>query len=88
MSRPLFSRSQRTTIVYGILCLVLAIVILQLWLLTATMHAFLGGEGALALPAALVSLLCLGLNFGLLRYIHGLDKNISEPGDRAERAGR
>ena len=36
---PRFTRSQRTTIVNGILMFVVLIVILQLWLLTATMNA-------------------------------------------------
>lgn len=77
MSRPAFVRSQRTTIVYGILCLVLVILILQLWLLTATMEAFLGGEEGVPLPAALASLGCLLLNAGLLRYLSRLDRTIS-----------
>ena len=49
--RP-FSRDQRTTIVYGMLVFVLIIVILQLWLLTATMNAWLGGDDAVVWPAA------------------------------------
>jgi len=49
--RP-FSRDQRTTIVYGMLAFVLIIVILQLWLLTATMNAWLGGDDSVVLPAA------------------------------------
>ena len=40
--RRAFSRQQKLTIVFGILSIVLIIVILQLWLLTATMNAFLG----------------------------------------------
>jgi hypothetical protein len=43
--RP-FSRDQRTIIVYGMLVFVLIIVVLQLWLLTATMNAWLGGDDA------------------------------------------
>jgi hypothetical protein len=69
-----FSRSQRMTILNGILALVLIIVILQLWLLTATMNAYLGGDGSILWPAALVSLACLGLNVGLLWYLYGLEK--------------
>ena len=37
-----FSRSQRTPIVQGMLAFVLILVVLQLWLLTATMNAYLG----------------------------------------------
>jgi hypothetical protein len=48
------------------------IVILQLWLLTATMNAYLGGDTGIVAAAALVSLGCLGLNVGLLRYLFRL----------------
>jgi hypothetical protein len=72
MSRYPYTRAQRMTIVYGILAIVLVLVILQLWLFTATMNAFLGGDQSVPLPAALVSLACLGLNIGLLRYLYGI----------------
>ncbi|MEW5957978.1 MAG: DUF6755 family protein [Chloroflexota bacterium] len=68
-----FARNQRMTIVLGILSIVLIIVILQLWLLTATMNAYLGGDRSVLWPAALASLGCLGLNAGLLWYLYGLD---------------
>lgn len=68
-----FTREQRLTIVYGILCLVLILVVLQLWLLAATMDAFLGGDDATPVPAALASLVCLLLNLGLLRYLYRLE---------------
>jgi hypothetical protein len=74
--RTPFTRSQKTTIIYGILCIVLLITILQLWLLTATMNAYLGGEAEMAVPAALVSLVCLVLNGGLLRYLFRLDRPV------------
>ena len=59
-------------IVNGILPLTVLIVVLQLWLFTATVNAFLGGDLAIGMPAAAVSLVCLGLNVGLLRYLHRL----------------
>jgi hypothetical protein len=69
-----FSREQKTTIIYGILCIVLVIVILQLWLLTATMNAYLGGDAAVIWPAALASLVCFLLNLGLLRYLYAMER--------------
>lgn len=63
----------RLNIVNGIFCVVLLLVIMQLWLLTATMNAWLAGEEALLLPAALASLACLGLNGGLLWYLDRLE---------------
>lgn len=72
--KPPFTRSQRTTIVYGILCIVLVLVVLQLWLLTATMDAYLGGDAAVLVPAALVSLVCLLLGLGLVRYLYQIER--------------
>lgn len=64
----------RIGIVSGILSLVLIIGLMQLWLLTATMNAYLGGDHAVAWPALGASLVCLLLNLGLLRYLYLLEK--------------
>lgn len=69
-----FSRAQRTTIVNGILAIVLLIVILQLWLLVATMNAYLGGDEGVIWPAALASLVCFVLALGLLRYLYTIER--------------
>ena len=66
-------RAQRLPIVNAMLAFVVLIVILQLWLLTATMNAYLGGDTATVVPAAVASLGCLGLNAGLLVYLARLD---------------
>lgn len=72
MTNHRFARSQRMTIVNGALVFALILVVLQLWLLTATMNAFLGGDTATSLPAALASLACFGANLWLLRYLYRL----------------
>jgi hypothetical protein len=72
--KRLFSRQQRLTIVYGILCIVLILVILQLWLLTATMNAYLGGDDGVIWPAAVASTICLLLNLGLLKYLYQIER--------------
>jgi hypothetical protein len=74
MNRSPFARSQRMTILLSIVCLIAVIVILQLWLFTATMEAYLSGDHAIVVPAALASLACLGLNAGLVRYLRALDR--------------
>jgi hypothetical protein len=73
-NRYRFSRSQRMTIITGILSLVVIIVVLQLWLFTATMNAYLGGDESVLWPAALASLVCLGLKGGLLWYLNRLER--------------
>ena len=74
MPRRTFTREQRTPIVQGMLAFVLILVVLQLWLLTATMNAYLGGDDAIVVPAAVASVLCLALNVGLLRYLRRLEQ--------------
>ena len=71
--RP-FSREQRVTIIHGMLIFVLVVVVLQLWLLTATMNAWLGGDDSIVWPAAAVSAACLALNVGLFRYLVRLER--------------
>jgi len=53
-------------------CLIL--VVSQLWLLTASMNAYLGGDDSVVWPAAAASACCLLLNVGLLRYLYHLDR--------------
>ena len=69
-----FSRQQKMTIVFGILSIVLMIVVLQLWLLTATMNAFLAGQERVIVPAAVASIICFALNAGLLSYIYRMER--------------
>lgn len=71
--RP-FSREQRTTIVDGMLAFVLIVIVLQLWLLTATMNGWLGGDDSIVWPAAAASGACLALNVGLYRYLVRIER--------------
>jgi hypothetical protein len=71
--RPM-TRDQRTTVVYGILCFILILVVLQLWLLIATMNAYLGGDESVIWPAGIASGVCLLLNLGLLRYLYAIER--------------
>jgi len=73
LKRPT-STEHRTTVVYGILCLVMILVVLQLWLLTATMNAFLGGDSDVIWPAAGASLFCFLLNLGLLWNLYAMER--------------
>jgi hypothetical protein len=72
LKRPL-SRHERAIIVTGILCIVLTLVLMQLWLLTATMNAWLGGDESIVWPAALASTACFAIIAGLLWHLFRLD---------------
>ena len=74
VTRRPFTRDQRTTIVSGMLVFVLILVVLQLWLLTATMNAWLGGDDSIVWPGALASAAALALNIGLYGYLRRMER--------------
>lgn len=69
-------RSQGTTIFTAILFLVATCVVLQLWLLTVSTAALLGGQMRTLVAAAAGSSVLLLINAGLLRYVYRVDRDI------------
>lgn len=74
MSKIPLGYGQRHTVVVGMLGFVVLLVIMQLWLLMATMNAFLAHDYSIVWPAAGASLACFGLALGLLFYLYGIEK--------------
>ena len=68
-------KSQGTTLFAAILALIAGAVVLQLWLLTVSMEALLGGEYKTLVPAAAGSTMLLAVNAGLLRYVLRFDRD-------------
>ena len=62
--------ARRITVVYGITAFILVLVIGQIWLVTATVNSFLGGNVEIVLPAASASVVSFLLNLGLLRFLN------------------
>lgn len=62
-----FRQLRGLTAIDGAMALIILLLIVQIWLLSATLEAFLAGHRHVALPAAIVSglifLACLGLYF-------------------------
>ena len=73
--KPPLTRTQKATIVQGMFWIVALLAVLQLWLLTATMNAWLGGDVSVVWPAALTSLGCLLINLWLLRRLYALEQH-------------
>jgi hypothetical protein len=73
--KPKLTRSQNNTIISSIAVLVGLLVILQLWLLTATMNAWMGRDDSIVLPAFLASAVFFAFNLYLLRRLNFLAGN-------------
>jgi uncharacterized membrane protein len=63
------------TAIDGALALITLLLIVQMWLLTATLEAFLGGYRSAALPAALVSVVLFLGNLALARFVARIDRS-------------
>ncbi len=62
------------TAIDGALALIAALLILQLWLLSATLESFLAGHRETALPAAIASGVMLLACFGLYLFVEKVDR--------------
>lgn len=72
--KPKLTRVQKNTVINSIAVLVGLLVILQLWLLTATMNAWMGRDDSIVWPATAATLGCFALNVllvGRLNYLAG-----------------
>ena len=63
------------TAIDGAISLIAVLLILQMWLLTATLEAFLAGHREPALPGAILSMLLFGACFGLYLFIERVDRS-------------
>ena len=77
MSTPVRPARRSLTAIDGAIALIAILLVVQMWLLTAALEAFLAGHHEVALPAALVSAALFAACFGLYLFI-----------DRADRASR
>jgi len=51
----------------------LTLIILQVWLFTATLENFLAGKYAVAIPAAVVSIICAAVNVWMLIGLYRME---------------
>lgn len=64
------------TAIDAVTALLAILLVVQMWLLSATLDSFLAGHVETAIPAAVASgLLCFGC-FALYRFIRRIDKNV------------
>jgi hypothetical protein len=65
---------RRITALDGIAALLILLLILQVWLLSATLDAFLAGHSDSALPGAITSGVIFATAAGLYRFVQRIDR--------------
>jgi len=76
-------RGRGLNAITGAMSLVVILLIVQIWLLSATLDSYLAGRHSAVLPAALISgVICIGC-FGLYLFVDRIDA--STRGDRQSR---
>lgn len=71
-------RSRGLTAIDAALVMISVLLIVQMWLLTATLEAWLAGRVDALLPATIVSGVLLLAVFGLSRFIAGVDRDLKK----------
>ena len=77
------TRRQLLPVFTAITVLIGVLVILQLWLLAASVEATLGGAGAIAVPATIASAVLLVANASLLLFVVALDRRRGRRDERS-----
>ena len=65
---------QRSQSLMTLLVLVMAVLLIQLWLLSIALEEYMAAQSALALPTFAASCLCLLINLRLLKTLYDVDR--------------
>lgn len=69
-------RSRGLTAIDAALALISILLIVQMWLLTATLEAYLAGRDSSLVPAMIVSAVLFAAVLGLSRFIDRVDRDV------------
>ncbi|HZQ54555.1 MAG TPA: DUF6755 family protein [Bryobacteraceae bacterium] len=69
--RPILNqvRQRRRTVIDAAVAFLIVLLIVQMWLLTATLEAYLAGNTGAAIPGVVVSFVLFLACFGLYRFV-------------------
>ena len=82
MGAAQFSRHNRgLTAIDGAIALIVILLMVQIWLLSATLDAYLAGHRDVALPGVIVSGLLFAACAGLYLFVHRLESNAEHPSE-------
>ena len=86
MTLPNPTRRRRRVAIDAALLFVVVLLMVQMWLLTATLESYLAGHHDVVLPGFLLSLVLFGVSFAMYRLVARLDR-APERGERPEGSG-
>ena len=67
-------RRQRSALFVALLLFNLVLVLLQLWLFVGVLESLLDGRTTMAIPAALISIVILGVNIWMLDGLYQMER--------------
>lgn len=69
-------RSRGLNAITGAMALIAVLLIVQIWLLTATLDSYLAGRHGAALPAAIISAVILACCVALYLFVERIDREV------------
>ncbi len=69
-------QSRGLTAIDGAMVLIIVLLIVQIWLLSATLETYLAGHRDAAMPGAIISAVLFAACFGLYRFVHRIDSEV------------
>jgi len=64
------------TAIDGAMVLIIVLLIVQIWLLSATLESFLAGHREAAVPGAIISAILFAACFALYRFVDRIDSEV------------
>ena len=64
------------TAIDGAMALIVILLIVQIWLLSATLESYLAGQRGAAVPGAIISALLFAACFALYRFVDRIDAEV------------
>ena len=71
-------RNHGLTAIDGAMVLIIILLIVQIWLLSATLESYLGGHSEAALPGAIISAILFAACFALYRFVDRIDSDVRQ----------
>ncbi len=66
------------TAIDGAMVLLIILLIVQIWLLSATLESYLAGHREAAIPGAIISAILFGGCFALYRFVDRIDSDVRQ----------